>query len=108
MWEPDISDTPSRGDRGGSSDSPACHRTPRQSTPASGWRSASPPARSGGEPAVRRTPARIHLRVEAHTVIAAETAKHLPMEAGGVLLGYREDANIVVTHALVVDGGTAS
>ncbi|WP_370500240.1 SAVED domain-containing protein [Mycolicibacterium sp. jd] len=53
---------------------------------------------------MRRTSARIHLRNEAHALIASETAKHLPAEAGGVLLGYREDADIIVTHALVVDG----
>jgi integrative and conjugative element protein (TIGR02256 family) len=57
---------------------------------------------------VRRTPARIHLGKDAHAVITSETAKRLPAEAGGVLLGYREDANIIVTHALVVDGQSAS
>jgi integrative and conjugative element protein (TIGR02256 family) len=41
-------------------------------------------------------------------LITAETAKHLPVETGGVLLGYREDADIIVTHALVVDGERAS
>ncbi|UXA13660.1 SAVED domain-containing protein [Mycobacterium sp. SMC-8] len=53
---------------------------------------------------MRRTPARIHLQNAAHTLITSETAKHLPLETGGVLLGYREDADIIVTHALVVDG----
>jgi proteasome lid subunit RPN8/RPN11 len=57
---------------------------------------------------VRRTPARIHLRKDAHAVITSETAKRLPAETGGILLGYREDANIIVTHALVVDGTSAS
>lgn len=30
------------------------------------------------------------------------------MEAGGILLGYRENANIIVTHALAVDGESTS
>ncbi|MFF1400774.1 Mov34/MPN/PAD-1 family protein [Streptomyces sp. NPDC058287] len=41
-------------------------------------------------------------------VITPETDQHLPRETGGILLGYREDADIVVTHALVVDGPGAS
>ncbi len=57
---------------------------------------------------MRRTPARIHLRKDAHSVITSGTAKRLPAEAGGILLGYREDADIVVTHALLVDGKSAS
>jgi integrative and conjugative element protein (TIGR02256 family) len=58
---------------------------------------------------VTRLPARIELRGDAHETIASETAKHLPLETGGILLGYREGRNIVVTHALVVDGhGSAS
>lgn len=55
-----------------------------------------------------RTPARIVLRKDAHEAIAAETAKQLPLETGGILLGYREDANIIITHALVVNDQEAS
>lgn len=57
---------------------------------------------------MRRTQSRIHLGNEAHAVITSETAKHLPAETGGVLLGYREDADVIVTHALVVGGKPAS
>lgn len=55
-----------------------------------------------------RSATRIELRQEAYEVIASETAQHLPRETGGILLGYREDADVVVTHALVVDGPGAS
>lgn len=55
-----------------------------------------------------RSAARIELRQEAYEVIASATAQHLPRETGGILLGYREDANVVVTQALVVDGQGAS
>lgn len=55
-----------------------------------------------------RSPARIELRGDAHEMIASESAKQLPLETGGVLLGYREGRNIVVTHALTVDGRTAT
>ncbi|MCX5063826.1 SAVED domain-containing protein [Streptomyces sp. NBC_00452] len=55
-----------------------------------------------------RPATRIELRQEAYEVIASATAQHLPRETGGILLGYREDANVVVTHALVVDGQGAS
>lgn len=51
---------------------------------------------------------RIELRREAYEVIASATARQLPRETGGILLGYREDANVAVTHALVVDGHRAS
>ncbi|WP_213816994.1 SAVED domain-containing protein [Glaciihabitans sp. dw_435] len=51
-----------------------------------------------------RLPARIELSGNAHETIASENAKQLPLETGGVLLGYREGRNIVVTHALTVDG----
>ncbi|CCH76157.1 conserved hypothetical protein [Nostocoides japonicum T1-X7] len=47
---------------------------------------------------------RIDLQAAAHETIASETAKCLPREAGGILLGYREDSNVVVTHALTVGG----
>ncbi|MFD0501737.1 Mov34/MPN/PAD-1 family protein [Streptomyces chiangmaiensis] len=55
-----------------------------------------------------RPATRIDLRQEAYEVIASATAQHLPQETGGILLGYREDSNVVVTHALVVDGQGAS
>ncbi|MFC7865998.1 SAVED domain-containing protein [Streptomyces murinus] len=51
---------------------------------------------------------RIELRQEAYEAIASATARQLPRETGGILLGYREDANLAVTHALVVDGQGAS
>ncbi|MFI6345209.1 SAVED domain-containing protein [Streptomyces sp. NPDC050560] len=51
---------------------------------------------------------RIELRQAAHEVIASATAQQLPRETGGILLGYQEDANVVVTHALVVVGHGAS
>ncbi|MEU6002869.1 Mov34/MPN/PAD-1 family protein [Streptomyces sp. NPDC047197] len=55
-----------------------------------------------------RPASRIELCREACEVIASATARHLPRETGGILLGYGEDAHIVVTHALVVDGPGAS
>jgi hypothetical protein len=51
-----------------------------------------------------RPSARIDLRADAYQTIATETAKHLPRETGGILVGYHEDSTIVATHALVVDG----
>jgi integrative and conjugative element protein (TIGR02256 family) len=57
---------------------------------------------------VSRALARIHLRKDAHEIVTSETAKHLPTETGGILLGYQEDANLIVTHALVVDGKAAT
>lgn len=50
----------------------------------------------------------VDVRADAHETIASETAKRLPLETGGILLGYREIGNVVVTHALVVDGGGAT
>ncbi len=50
----------------------------------------------------------IELRKEAYETIISETAKQLPMETGGILLGYREGVNMVVTHALVVGGENAT
>lgn len=50
----------------------------------------------------------IDVSVDARETIASETAKRLPLETGGILLGYREVDNVVVTHALVVDGGGAT
>lgn len=55
-----------------------------------------------------RQPARIELRHEAHDVIAAETAKSLPRETGGILLGYHESNTIVVTNALTIGSDRAS
>ncbi len=55
-----------------------------------------------------RSAPRIDVRADAHETIASETAKRLPLETGGILLGYREMANFVITHALVVDGGGAT
>ncbi|MDR6639428.1 SAVED domain-containing protein [Paenarthrobacter nitroguajacolicus] len=55
-----------------------------------------------------RDPARIELRPEASQTISAESAKNLPTEAGGILLGYHESATIVVTHALTVSSALAS
>lgn len=50
----------------------------------------------------------IDVRADADETIASETAKRLPLETGGILLGYRESDNVVITHALVVDGGGAT
>ncbi|GAB4085939.1 hypothetical protein GCM10028784_25690 [Myceligenerans cantabricum] len=52
-------------------------------------------------------------RIELHSdaaldLIASETAQRWPREAGGILLGYREDNTVVVTHALVIDGQPAT
>lgn len=52
--------------------------------------------------------AHIDLRPGAYETIASETAKQLPRETGGILLGYREGGTVVVTHALVVDGHRAA
>lgn len=51
---------------------------------------------------------KIELSKDAYETIATETATHLPVEVGGILLGYKEDANVVVTHALVVNGQGAA
>lgn len=45
---------------------------------------------------------RIELRTDAYEAITSATAESLPNETGGILLGYHEDDNIVVTHVLVV------
>lgn len=52
--------------------------------------------------------ARIELRPQAHEVIAAGSAKSLPMETGGILIGYHESNTIVVTNALTIDSGQAT
>lgn len=50
----------------------------------------------------------IDLRPAAYETIIAATAQHLPLETGGVLLGFHEENRIVVTHALVVDENAAT
>jgi integrative and conjugative element protein (TIGR02256 family) len=50
----------------------------------------------------------VDVSADAHETIASETAKRLPHESGGILLGYREVDNVVITHAIVVDGGGAT
>lgn len=50
----------------------------------------------------------IDVRADAHETIASETAKRLPLETGGILLGYCEGESVVVAHALVVGGGGAT
>lgn len=50
----------------------------------------------------------IEVRAGAHDTIASETAKRIPLETGGILLGYLEGDNVVITHALAVDGGGAT
>lgn len=57
---------------------------------------------------MNRQPTRIELRHEAHEVIAAATAKSLPKETGGILIGYYESHTIVVTHALTIGSDHAS
>lgn len=49
-----------------------------------------------------RQTAAIVLQQTAHDLITAVTCESLPLENGGILLGYHEGPNIVVTHALVV------
>ncbi|MFD3456982.1 Mov34/MPN/PAD-1 family protein [Streptomyces sp. NPDC058691] len=66
------------------------------------------PALIGNELSVTRPAVRIELCPEAYEVITSATADRLPVETGGLLLGYREDANVLVTHALVIDGEGAS
>lgn len=50
----------------------------------------------------------IDVREDAYEAIASETARRLPLEAGGILLGYREDRNVVITHALAIDSREAT
>ncbi|RAX44912.1 hypothetical protein DQ354_12430 [Arthrobacter sp. AQ5-06] len=50
----------------------------------------------------------IFLQPHARDTITAESAQALPLESGGILLGYREDQNIVVTNALTVQSATAT
>lgn len=50
----------------------------------------------------------IALQPAAFDTIRAETCQSLPLEGGGILLGYREGPRIVVTHALVVATGSAT
>lgn len=46
----------------------------------------------------------IELSSVAHETIAASTARALPNEAGGILLGYRNDSDFIVTKALQIKG----
>ncbi len=55
-----------------------------------------------------RSRATIQLSPDAKECIAAETARRMPLETGGILLGYREGADVMVTHALVVEGSVPS
>lgn len=55
-----------------------------------------------------RPPSHIDLRADAYESIAFETANRLPLETGGILLGYQENGTIVATHALVVEGQGAT
>ncbi|HEY4269500.1 MAG TPA: SAVED domain-containing protein [Galbitalea sp.] len=55
-----------------------------------------------------RQSAAIVLQQKAYDLITAVTCESLPLENGGILLGYHEGANIVVTHALVVTTHAAS
>ncbi|WP_285249457.1 SAVED domain-containing protein [Pseudarthrobacter sp. fls2-241-R2A-168] len=55
-----------------------------------------------------RRATQIALQQQAHEVIAAETAKNLPKEAGGILLGYLESNTVVVTNALTVHSPRAT
>ncbi|VEH89530.1 Uncharacterised protein (plasmid) [Tsukamurella tyrosinosolvens] len=50
----------------------------------------------------------IDVHAEAQQAIASETARRLPLEAGGILLGYREDSNVIVTHALAIGSAKAT
>jgi hypothetical protein len=54
---------------------------------------------------VTRSSTKIALLKDAYETITAETAKRLPMETGGILVGYREGVNVVVvTHAWLSTG----
>ncbi len=50
----------------------------------------------------------IELSRDAHETIASSTAKALPNETGGILLGYRVGSDFTVTAALVVEGKRTS
>jgi integrative and conjugative element protein (TIGR02256 family) len=50
----------------------------------------------------------VALHPAASDAITAETRRALPLESGGILLGYREGLRIVVTHALVVATNTGT
>lgn len=57
---------------------------------------------------MRQQTSRIDLRPAAYESITSATAKHLPLETGGILLGYHEDNRIVVAHALIINGEMAT
>ncbi|QTE28545.1 SAVED domain-containing protein [Pengzhenrongella sicca] len=44
----------------------------------------------------------------ARQTIEANSRQHLPTECGGILLGYREDHHVVVTHALNISTATGT
>ena len=48
----------------------------------------------------------ITLHQAARHAIETTSKQHLPMECGGILLGYREDRRVVVTHAISVQAST--
>jgi integrative and conjugative element protein (TIGR02256 family) len=51
---------------------------------------------------------KVALQPRASDTITAETCRSLPLESGGILLGYREGLHIVVTHALAVATNTGT
>lgn len=52
--------------------------------------------------------ARILIHAAAAKFIRRVAMDHVPEETGGILLGHREDGNVVVTHAIVVPPPEAS
>jgi len=57
---------------------------------------------------VRLEPVEVVLHPVAFDAITSETHKKLPLESGGILLGYRQGSRVVVTHALLVASGTST
>jgi integrative and conjugative element protein (TIGR02256 family) len=57
---------------------------------------------------VTRQSRAIVLQETAYDLITAVTCESLPLENGGILIGYHEGPNIVVTHALAVTTPTAT
>lgn len=57
---------------------------------------------------MNRHPLGIELQRGAQETIASAAAKSLPLETGGVLLGYLDNNSVIVTHALIVDGEGAT
>ncbi|MDY0947067.1 SAVED domain-containing protein [Frigoribacterium sp. CFBP9039] len=50
----------------------------------------------------------IDVSANADETIASQTAKRLPLETGGILLGYHDADKVVVTHAIVVESDVAT